>query len=431
MLSRKKVLSLESLNPRVKGIEIATLEHLTKRGEELEQDLEQGGQDRPFSEIVRCHRENLQGMGQKPITFIQQVAAACAYPELLNSASVAEDAKRRARGILQDLDGSSIGCYNLRYICSSIPQKVAKFIERRDGGIPSNPRNIIMFPEASLFIKNVLALVCTEEEALQTGVLVPVPHCPVYTEALVLVNAVKVPYQLDEANGWALRVAELRQAVQEGRKHCNPKVLCVINPGNPTGQLQSRKCLEDVIRFAAEENLLLFADEVQQENVFGAGCSFHSMKKVLFEMGPTYSATVQLVSCFSISQGFTGECELRAGCIEYVNIDPTVMDYILTTVTVSHSPILGQIAVDVLMAPPLPEDPSYRSFMEDQGMEPDVFFCYQLLEETGIILAPGSAFGQAEGTYHFRMTLLPPREKLKTIVESIKEFQKKFLQDYA
>lgn len=62
-------------------------------------------------------------------------------------------------------------------------------------------------------------------------------------------------YYLDEENCWALNVNELRRAVQEAKDHCDPKVLCIINPGNPTGQVQSRKCIEDVIHFAWEEKL--------------------------------------------------------------------------------------------------------------------------------------------------------------------------------
>jgi len=39
-------------------------------------------------------------------------------------------------------------------------------------------------------------------------------------------------------------------------------------------------------------------------------------------------------------------------------------------------------------------------------MEPDAMYCYQLLEETGICVVPGSGFGQKEGTYHFRSVLV-------------------------
>lgn len=38
------------------------------------------------------------------------------------------------------------------------------------------------------------------------------------------------------------------------------------------------------------------------------------------------------------------------------------------------------------------------------NQEPDVFYCLQLLESTGICVVPGSGMGQKPGTYHFRYT---------------------------
>lgn len=46
----------------------------------------------------------------------------------------------------------------------------------------------------------------------------------------------KIGYYLDEDNKWALSIPELKRSLDEGRKRSNPRVLCVINPGNPTGQ---------------------------------------------------------------------------------------------------------------------------------------------------------------------------------------------------
>ena len=44
---------------------------------------------------------------------------------------------------------------------------------------------------------------------------------------------------------------------------------------------------------------------------------------------------------------------------------------------------------------------------EDAGQPPDVFYAFNLLEETGICVIPGSGFGQMNKTYHFRTTILP------------------------
>ncbi|GCC41816.1 hypothetical protein chiPu_0025789 [Chiloscyllium punctatum] len=92
--------------------------------------------------------------------------------------------------------------------------------------------------------------------------MIPIPQYPLYSAAIAELNGVQVNYYLDEENCWALNIEELRKALNEARSYCTPKVLCAINPGNPTGQVQSRQVIEDVIRFAAEEGLFLMADEV-------------------------------------------------------------------------------------------------------------------------------------------------------------------------
>lgn len=40
------------------------------------------------------------------------------------------------------------------------------------------------------------------------------------------------------------------------------------------------------------------------------------------------------------------------------------------------------------------------------GKEVDVFYCVQVLQNTGIVIVPGSGFRQVPGTYHFRITTL-------------------------
>ena len=42
---------------------------------------------------------------------------------------------------------------------------------------------------------------------------------------------------------------------------------------------------------------------------------------------------------------------------------------------------------------------------------PDEFYCWQMLEETGIGPIPGTYFGQKEGTHHFRSGRFIYRDK--------------------
>lgn len=65
------------------------------------------------------------------------------------------------------------------------------------------------------------------------------------------------------------------------------------------------------------------------------------------------------------------------------------------------------------------------------NQNPDVFYAFKLLESTGICVIPGSGFGQIPGTYHFRTTILPQKEKLLTMLSSIKKFHVKLLKEYS
>lgn len=66
--------------------------------------------------------------------------------------------------------------------------------------------------------------------------MIPIPQYPLYSAAISELGAVQINYYLDENNCWALDVNELHRAYQAAKLHCQPRVLCIINPGNPTGE---------------------------------------------------------------------------------------------------------------------------------------------------------------------------------------------------
>ncbi|XP_032465572.1 alanine aminotransferase 1 isoform X4 [Phocoena sinus] len=276
---KEKVLTLDTMNPCVRKVEYAVRGPIVLRALELEQELRQGVK-KPFTEVIRANIGDAQAMGQTPITFLRQVLALCVHPDLLNSPDFPDDAKRRAERILQACGGHSLGAYSISSGTQLIREDVARYIERRDGGIPADPNNIFLSTGASDAIVTLLKLLVAGEGRTRTGVLIPIPQYPLYSAALAELNAVQVDYYLDEERAWALDVAELRRALLQARDHCRPRALCIINPGNPTGQVQTRECIEAVIRFAFEEGLFLLADEVYQDNVYAEGSQFHSFKKV-------------------------------------------------------------------------------------------------------------------------------------------------------
>ncbi|KAM6210948.1 LOW QUALITY PROTEIN: alanine aminotransferase 1-like [Sarcoramphus papa] len=496
------------VNPGSRHAPLSPLQSLLERAAAIEEELAQG-EDKPFTEVICCHSGDAVAAGHQPLAFLRQVAAICAYPELLGAECMPADAKRRAGRILRHLQGGSPGAYNLEYVTDTVAEKVARYLEQRDGGIPSDPRCIVpcggtapavvvsmargpVAPVAPVHRgpsshgasswQDMVSLVVDEAAEQPTGVLVPVPGPPLHGAAAGLAGAVAVPYPLAEEQGWDVAGEAVRRVLRQARERCHPKVLCVVNPGDPTGHVLSQQSMEDIIRLVAEENLLLLADEVLQDNVATPGRPFLSFKRVLWEMGAPLTSTVQLVSFYSLSKGVGGG-GFRAGFFELVNIDPSVLKCFYTWGMSVYPPILGQVMLDAAMEPPLPNEPSYPAFEEHRqglrrdlahnarlvqevlgrapgircrpvhggarafpriqlppralrraralGLEPDAFFCQKLLEATGIVVAPGSEFGQAEGTHHVGLSLLLPAERLERALLALARFHAAFLRDFS
>ncbi|ENN78579.1 alanine aminotransferase 1 [Dendroctonus ponderosae] len=477
----KHCLSIDTLNPNIKVLEYAVRGPLVIRAGEIEKELEKGV-SKPFKEVIKANIGDCHAMGQVPITFIREVLALVTMPQLLEDPRFPADAKERARTILKGCRGGSVGSYTDSPGIEVIRKHCAEYIARRDG-IPSDWQNVIISAGASDAIKNVLKLLICDVGCKTPGVMVPIPQYPLYSASLAEFGINQISYYLDEARNWGLDIAELQRSITEARKVCNPRAIVVINPGNPTGQVLSRKNIEEVIKFAYKEKLFILADEVYQDNVYAEGCKFHSFKKVLIEMGEPYSS-MELASFMSCSKGYMGECGLRGGYAEVINMCPQVKAMYLKAISAMLCPtVLGQVTLDAIVNPPQKGEPSYESFTKEkqavldslkvrakmvadtfnsmegfscntvqgamyafpqitlpakaieaakkEGKQPDVFYAFELLENTGICIVPGSGFGQKQGTYHFRTTILPQPDKLKSMLEKFAEFHSQFIKKYS
>ena len=61
---------------------------------------------------------------------------------------------------------------------------------------------------------------------------------------------------------------------------------------------------------------------------------------------------------------------------------------------------------------------------------PDTFYALHLLDATGVVVVPGSGFGQKENTLHFRSTFLAPEEQMDAFIANIETFHKEFMKKY-
>ncbi|KAL7754456.1 alanine transaminase [Sorochytrium milnesiophthora] len=480
-----KVLNYDSLNPHVKQAEYAVRGELAIRAEQLRHQLETGSGSLPFKQITNCNIGNPQQLGQKPISFLRQVTALLEYPALLDernhdtvSKLFPSDAIARARTLQKSI--GSLGSYSHSQGIPAIRKDVAEFIAKRDG-VPADPSKIFLTAGASPGVQLVLQSLIAHENV---GIMIPIPQYPLYTASIGLFNGRTVGYYLDEEDDWSLNAKEVLRSLREARdKGIDVRALCIINPGNPTGNIMSRKNMEEVIDVCHKERLVLLADEVYQTNVYvPEERPWHSFKKVLHSMGKEYEG-FELISFHSISKGMVGECGRRGGYFECTGIDQRVMDEFYKVASISLCPnVHGQVAVDLMVKPPQPGDESYdlynteikfsyhslqrraeklsKAFNELEGVTcnraegamylfprvrfskralaaaaaakkvPDEFYSLKMLEATGVCVIPGSGFLQEPDTYHFRSTFLPPEDQFDNFIQLLKTFHEKFCDEY-
>ncbi|KAL4769513.1 pyridoxal phosphate-dependent transferase [Aspergillus nidulans var. acristatus] len=478
-----RCLTLDNINSNVKAAKYAVRGELAVKAEEYRVRLAQGDKTLPFDSVIFANIGNPQQLDQKPITFFRQVLSLLENPLLLSNKDVLrtsfgyqDDVIERAEKLLAEVQ--SVGAYSHSQGAPLIRESVAKFIEERDG-FPADPQSLYLTGGASSGVNTILNVICNGPNA---GVLVPIPQYPLYTATLSLLNAQCVPYHLEEQKAWGTDIGTIKKSLEQAKAAgTDVRAIVVINPGNPTGASLSPADIKSVLDIAAEEKLVVIADEVYQTNVFiGEFTSFKKRLRELQQEVPGKYDNVELVSLHSTSKGMVGECGHRGGYFELVGFDPLVAAQVYKFISIMLCPpVIGQCLVELMVNPPKEGEPShelyqkeyngireglrqrafalYEAFQRMEGVEcqepqgamylfptitlppkaieaaaaenraADEFYCLRLLDATGVCVVPGSGFGQKENTLHFRTTFLAPGTDW---VERIVKFHSEFMAKY-
>lgn len=472
-------LTVDRLPRHVVETQYAVRGAIVIRSGEIDAELKSGKGSYPFSEVVPCNIGNPQAVGQKAITFYRQVLSVLCNPGLLDTShGLPEDVVARAKMFLE---AQNVGAYSNSKGIAVARQEVARFIDRRDRvPVPANVEHIFLSNGASEAVKAGLSLLINDPN---DAIMVPVPQYPLYSAAVRLMNGHFLGYYLEEESGWSTTASGIKKTIEEFRQK-NPqgrvRALVVINPGNPTGQLMSVDDMKEVVDLCEKEGIVLLADEVYQDNIWTEKKSWSSFRKVALEK----QSNVELMSFHSVSKGFYGECGFRGGYVEAINIDAGVLEQVYKLASLSLcSNTMGQAMMALVTNPPSEGEPSFPLYQQERdaimsslkrkaklvttrlnamdgvscqevegamyafpkltlppkaveaaaqkGQAPDFMYCMDMLEQTGVVVVPGSGFEQLPGTHHYRMTILPDEGKLPGVLDRMEEFHNAFLKKYA
>jgi aspartate/methionine/tyrosine aminotransferase len=140
-----------------------------------------------------------------------------------------------------------------------VREAVADFLNRRLG-TDVQPLEVVMVPGS----KNVLLF--TLLSCIEPGdeVILPDPGYPVYESLVRFIEAKPVPIRLREDRGFRMDLDELASLVTD-----RTRLLIVNTPQNPTGGVLTRADVEFIARLAIERDLLVLADEIYSQIIYG------------------------------------------------------------------------------------------------------------------------------------------------------------------
>lgn len=131
---------------------------------------------------------------------------------------------------------------------------------RKENKIKADPNDIIVTTgsQEGLFAALMTALDPTEQ------VLIQDPGYLGYIPIVDLIEGVPIGVPCKEENKFELQAEDVRYALDKKKT----KVILVNTPANPTGNVMSRKAMEEIADIAREHDLFIFSDEAYEDLVY-------------------------------------------------------------------------------------------------------------------------------------------------------------------
>jgi alanine-synthesizing transaminase len=289
-------------------------------------------------------------------------------------------------------------------------------------------------------------------------VLVPGPSYPPYTSLAKLFGAKAISYRCLEDKGWQPDVDDIRRRITD-----RTRMICVINPNNPTGAVAGRRALDAIGGLAAEysKQLFLVSDEIYDDLAFDVKhlatanvakdiplVTFNGFSKVYLAPGWRVGWTLfrdPQGRLAEIRKAYMNQARLRLSASSIAQHGAVAglngpMDYLHDVLTrlkrrrdLAHKR-LNEIEGLSCTKP----DGAFYAFPKITALEAtqspwrdDKAFVLDLLKDAHVLTVHGSGFDPAFGANHFRIVILPPEETLEAAFNGLEKFMKKRLKSVA
>ena len=265
-------------------------------------------------------------------------------------------------------------------------------------------------------------------------VIIPSPAWPNFEGALAIQGAkvVAVPMKL-EANGWSLPLDQMFAAV-------TPKTRAIIinSPANPTGWTATRDELKAILEFARARGLWIIADEIYGRfyykgplapsflefrrpddrlifvNTFSKNWAMTGWRIGWLQAPPEIGQIIESLVQYNTSGVATF---MQRGAIAALeNGEPFLAEQLARAV--QGREIVSKALSAFNSVRSVPPEGAFYSFFAIDGLDDSMAAALKLVDEAGVGLAPGIAFGKAAEGY-FRICYLRSAAPLEDAMQRL------------
>ena len=270
-------------------------------------------------------------------------------------------------------------------------------------------------------------------------VLIPSPDYPLWTAATVLNGGKAVHYPCPEQGGYMPDVDALEKLITG-----KTRAIVIINPNNPTGAVYSRACLTRLAEIAERHDLLILADEIYDQMIYGDAefvpmatlCSsslcatFSGLSKVYRACGyrvgwVAFSGALDrsgdllramdLLAALRLCSNVPGQWAVQTALGGYQSIRKLCSSG--GRLYQSRQAVVSAVEESKYLTLVPPDGAMYAFIGVDTRKFPgfdDESFCMELLEQQHVLVAPGSSFNVSYRS-HFRITTLADEDAMDEV----------------
>ena len=275
-------------------------------------------------------------------------------------------------------------------------------------------------------------------------VLAPGPHYPPYMAYPQVYGGKTVEYRLDPDNGWSIDMEDLRSKMND-----KVKLLVLINPNNPTGNVISEDELDNIIDLASNyENCTIISDEIYDRLNFN-GDHFSTASRsqnvpviTLNGVSKVYYAPGWRIGYMAFHDPKNNSIDVKDGIERLLRSrlcastpaqygylaglqgEDSWMNTYLAKIKKNNDYCIDRInnINGLSVQPPQGAFYMFVKLTDPYWYENDKKFVLELLHEEHVLTVHGSGFSKKYGKGHFRIVFLPTQEILKDALDRIENF---------